>query len=276
MPLATLFRRTLSAAVLGLTLLQAAVVFAQSKPAAAPSYRLELRTGAVVPPNNVDEFFSSAVPTDIQGGVYYRIVQFWTPLTKQRLGRLEQSWGVKLLHYLPQNAWLVAFPASFNRYLLQGYSVRSVFKLEPEAKLALNLRKPGNLPAHAVSGTEVRLLVQTFENAAAAIVHAALTTAGATEIAYDSVQHLATVRVPIARIRAVAEQPLVLSVEIVPTPPQKEDRRGRSNHRVNYINADDYLPGFHAVGTAHVPAGLNASRVLNERASIGAKRSGKW
>ncbi len=249
------FRRTtLFAAALGLSLtLTHSIVYAQSAlpPRGAPNYRLELRGGAFTPPANLEEFFAPAAePTDIAGGVYYRLVQFWELPTKERRARLEHAWHARLLDYLPMNTYVVAFPASFNRQLLLGYNVRSVFQLGAEQRLHPLLRT-GNVPAHALRpGGTAEVLIETVAATAApdpaalrAATRAALLAAGATDlIAPDSTAlHRLRARVPLAKLRAVAAVPTVLSVEAVAAPPQREDRPGRSSHRSNYINSDNPL-----------------------------------
>ena len=225
--------------------------------AAAPNYRLELRGAPFTPPANIEDFFSPAAePTDISGGVYYRMVQFWELPTKERRARLEQSWHTRLLDYLPKNTYVVAFPASFNRQLLMGYNVRSVFQLTPEQRLHPQLRT-GTVPAHALRpGGLVEVLLETIAADAApdpaalrAATQAALIAAGAQElVAPDpAAPHRLRARVPLSKVRAVAAVPLLLSMEPVPAPPQREDRPGRSSHRANYLDAD-YPLGRHYNG----------------------------
>ncbi len=236
-----------------MTLAAPITCFAQpaTPPAGAPNYRLELRGGTFTPPVNLEEFFSAAgEPTDVSGGVYYRLVQFWELPTKERRARLERAWHARLLDYLPMNTYVVAFPASFNRQLLLGYNVRSVFQLSPESRLHPLLRT-ANVPAHALRpGNRAEVLIETIAATAApdpaalrAATRAALLAAGATEITVPDSAAPQRFRalVPLAKLRAVAALPTVLSVEAVPAPPQREDRPGRSSHRSNYLNSDDPL-----------------------------------
>ena len=255
------FRRAAALAACG-WLLTAAPAAAQTarpaqppQPAApaggGPSFNVELRGGAFTPPVNLEEFFGpAAAPTDISGGVYYRLVQFWELPTKDRRARLERAWHVRLLDYLPKNTYVVAFPASFNRQLLMGYNVRSVFQLTPDQRLHPLLRT-GNVPAHALRpGNTAEVLIETLLAEAAPdpaalrlATRAALLAAGATEITAPdtTAPHRLRARVPLGKLRAVAALPAVLSVEPVPAPPQREDRPGRSSHRANYLNSDEPL-----------------------------------
>ncbi len=271
-------RHVLPVAALGLLLVStaapaAAQVAPRNKPAAVqpaasqpvaqpapsgPNYRLSLRGGTFTPPANQEEFFSAAAePTDISGGVFIRLVQFWELPTKDRRARLERAWHVRLLDYLPMNTYVVAFPASFNRQLLMGYNVRSVFQLTPDQRLHPLLRT-GNVPAHALRpGNQAEVLIETIAAEAApnpaafrAATRAALLAAGATElVAPDTTApHRLRARVPLGKLQAVAAVAAVLSVEPVPAPAQREDRPGRSNHRANFLNSDDPL-GRHYDGT---------------------------
>lgn len=220
----------------------------------APNYRLELRSGAITPPANLDEFMASPMPADISGGVYVRVVQFWSLMTRDRRARLEKAWHVKLLQYLPNNAYLVAFPASFNRVLLNGYGVRSVVKLDAAAKLH-PLLATSNVPGHARRGNAAALIVQYLETADPAAVRAALEAQGTTVEQTDEANHQLLVLTPLDKIRTLADIPTVLYAEPAPAPPQREDRPGRSNHRVNYINSDSPL-GLHYDGSGvHVALG---------------------
>lgn len=249
------FRRGALAGVLlglSLTLTPSAGRAQPGQPAGgAPSYRVELRGGAFTPPANIEEFYGPAgAPTDVAGGVYYRLVQFWELPTKERRERLERSWHARLLDYLPKNTYVVAFPATFNRQLLMGYNVRSVFKLDPETRLHPLLRTD-NVPAHALRpGNMAEVFIETIAATAApdpealrAATRAALLAAGATEITVpdSTAPQRLRARVPLDKLRLVAAIPTVLSVEAVPAPPQREDRPGRSSHRSNYINSDSPL-----------------------------------
>ncbi len=229
---------------------------ALTAPAQTPNYRLELRGAAFTPPANLDEFFGpAAAPTDITGGVYYRLVQFYTLPNKERRARIESSWHVKLLDYLPHNTYVVAFPASFNRQLLMGYGVRSVFRLDTDNRLHPLLRT-GNVPPHALrSGGVAELTVQAVSAADPAAVRTALTAAGATVLREDEATHLFTIQVPTAKIRAVADVPAVLFVEPIAPAPVPEDRPGRSNHRVNYLNSDSPLGRHYDGRGVHVALG---------------------
>jgi subtilisin family serine protease len=243
-------RQACTLAVLGL-LATAPAALAQT-----PNYRLELRSTAFTPPANLDDFFDSAAPTDITGGVYYRLVQFYTLPNKERRARIESSWHVKLLDYLPHNTYVVAFPASFNRQLLMGYGVRSVVRLAPENRLH-PLLQAGTVPPHALrAGGLAELNVQTIGSADAVAVRAALVGVGATVLhEADEKNPLWVVQVPLTKIKPLAEVPAVLFVEPVAPPPAPEDRPGRSNHRVNYLNSDSPLGRHYDGRGVHVALG---------------------
>ncbi|MBC7448678.1 MAG: hypothetical protein H7330_11530 [Hymenobacteraceae bacterium] len=155
---------------------------------------------------------------------------------------MEHAWHARLLDYLPLNTYVVAFPASFNRQLLMGYNVRSVFQLDAEQRLAPALRvgsgpspAPGPDEAAEVLIETVAVLNAPDPAALRAATRAGLGAAGATGlVAPDSTppQRLRA-RVPLTKLRAVAAIPTVLRVEAVPAPPVRESRPARPTSKTS-------------------------------------------
>ncbi len=208
---------------------------------ADPRYRLELVGQPFIPPANLESFFSSETPDDLNGGVYVRLLQFFSPLTAERRRRLEQSWHVRLLDSLGPNLWRVAFPASFNRYLLNGYGVRAVVRLTAENKLAPALQQAANAsetPAairardagRAAPITEA--LLRYLPSTDTAALRAQLVSGGARVRRLDAATRTVTVQAPAQALRPLAELPAVLALlpapVVVPPAPAKKPVRPKA------------------------------------------------
>jgi len=128
---------------------------------AQTDYRLMFLGKAVLPAENLNSFIQEKVSeNDVYNGYYYRIIQFYTVPTQAEKAVMETA-GIKLLEYLPKNAFNAAIPISFNKQLLSGFNVRSVTNQSSEQKLSISML--GDYPKYAVPSAgmvDVRLQFQ--------------------------------------------------------------------------------------------------------------------
>ena len=206
---------------------------------------LYLQSGTVNPPANLTEFIGSPLPADRFGDWYYRVLQFEQLPTTQQKEALRQS-GVLLLNYLPKNAFLAAIPVRYDRARLNEYNVTAVYALSPQQKVSKLIL--GGFQAWAINapGT-VDLNVQYQANLPLNMILTAARKHGQVLGTFEEARTV-QLRVSDFSLLTLAAEPWVNYVNTIPAPGEKEDTKGRSLHRSNYINSD-WANGRHYDGS---------------------------
>ena len=121
-----------------------AAIFLLTLPAIAGSNVILLKSRTISTENNFSQVIQEAVdPAELFHGNYYRLIQFNEVLTDAKRHQLETT-GLKLLGYIPNNAYYVSIPAGFDLSVLQHFNVRTMITLLPQDKMSNQLRF-GNL-----------------------------------------------------------------------------------------------------------------------------------
>ena len=203
---------------------------------AQTDYRLMFLGKAVLPTENLNSFIQEKVSeNDIYNGYYYRIIQFYSVPTQAEKAAIETA-GIKLLEYLPKNAFNAAIPIGLNKQLLSGFNVRSVTNQSSEQKLSVSML--GDYPAYAVPAAgmvDVRLQFQKNIS----IQEAQLIAASYGKVLSSTeINNMVEVRMPQQSVASVLQQPWLFFIDLTSPPSVKDDLEGRSLHRSNVINND--------------------------------------
>ncbi len=222
-----------------------AVLFCTTAASAQQDYRLYLQSGTIRPEANLSEFLLSPMPSDVYGGYYYRFLQFNGIPSNEQKTAMKNS-GLIVMDYIPKNTFMTAIPASYDRTRLTSFGVRAVIIQEPAQKISRNII--GGFQAWAIKekGT-VDLDVQYQGNipSAQALVSAAK---HGTILNHQQQNKVITLRINDASLLKLASEPWVYFVNTIAAPGEKEDTKGRSLHRSNFINSD-YATGRHYDGS---------------------------
>lgn len=231
------------AALLGLAPLLAA---AQPTPPTG-RHALLLASGPVTPPANFNDWARQAgAPSDAWQGQVFRIIQFEQLPTQQQKAALAAA-GVRLLDYLPHNAWTAALPANLAHQRLSGLGIRSVQPVQATWKRA------GELAQHQVpdhmrrAGGLVEVNVQYYAVLSPAQAAQALRQAEFQQAGKPDFPQQLRVLCRVADLDRLAALPWVSAVEPATPPAEPENYRGRTDHRANAIAAD-YGAGRHYDG----------------------------
>ena len=203
---------------------------------AQTDFRLMFLGKAVLPTENLNSFIQEKVSeNDIYNGYYYRIIQFYSVPTQAEKAAIETA-GIKLLEYLPKNAFNAAIPIGLNKQLLSGFNVRSVTNQSSEQKLSVSML--GDYPAYAVPAAgmvDVRLQFQKNIS----IQEAQLIAASYGKVLSSTeINNMVEVRMPQQSVASVLQQPWLFFIDLTSPPSVKDDLEGRSLHRSNVINND--------------------------------------
>ena len=207
----------------------------------AQDYQLLLRSGTEIPTANAAAYVQSAEieADETFDGYYLRLVQF-EELPTPALHRRIQAAGVRLLEYLPRNAYLVGLPEGFDVGRLLDWRVRHVRPVALPLKAAPRILSP-QLPDYALRKGLVEARVRFPEYLRGERVRAALAARGVVVTKFNPYGRHVQVRFPVARVAEVAAWPFVQYLDLIPEPGQPEDLAGRALHRANQIDTD--LPG---------------------------------
>lgn len=215
--------------------------------AAAQDMKLYLKSGTVETEANLSRFISSPEPSDVFNGQYYRLIQFNSIPTAEQRSALEQT-GLKLLHYLPRNAYFASVPAGYDRTQLINHNIYSVSEVKPAWKLTPNLLQ-GDYPAWAIpSQGQLELIINYYPGIPVEKVKEGLAQNKMVFVKVYEFSNRITVRINDSQLLQLAALPFVSYIEPVDPPSEPENQVGRTSHRSNFI-ATDYASGRHYDGT---------------------------
>lgn len=208
---------------------------------------LRLRNGDLNVAPNAATFAREFKPSkqQLHQGRYYMVVQFSVLPTQEKRAAIE-AMGVRLLDYLPDNAYIASLPEGLDLGRLTGYGVRGFVVPDRSLRLSEELFK-GEYPAWAMRGDAVELVVMPYRDIALGSV---LTDLRGRFQVIEEYGHprFATVRVLPSQLDALLSLPYVQFLEPVAPASTPDDIRGRSLHRSNVINSS-YGAGRHFDGT---------------------------
>jgi len=209
--------------------------------------KILFQSGTITTENNFAELKTLSIsPEDIVNNRYYRIIHFEVLPSDEVKGQLLKE-GIRLLNYLPHNAFFASIAVKSDFSKLDKCGIRTILKLEPHQKSSRAIRE-NNIPDYAKSGEGLVSLIVLYQSD----VTADLVSETFFEKGYETIRayHQGSqirLRVHSDRIPELLSIPFVKYVEEIDAPPQPEDTKGRSLHRSNLINSE-YATGLHYDG----------------------------
>jgi hypothetical protein len=201
------------------------------------SYNIRLNSGDFIPTENIQGLNKSNLVFSNSrfGDNYYVVLQFSTLPTDTEKEQLKNA-GIKLVDYIPNNAFTAVISSDFDISNLNTYGVRSIFQLDLKQK-TVPLMTKGTFPSHAVksSGT-VDLTLTTYEKLSLNQVSAAFELLNVIILEEVPVFRNFTIRIPQQNFNALVNLAFVQWVEAIDPPNMLEDLNGRTLHRVNVLN----------------------------------------
>ncbi|MCH8904076.1 MAG: S8 family serine peptidase [Bacteroidetes bacterium] len=211
-------------------------------------YRLQLRSGEMVPAENFEETSQLTVmyASDVYAQQYFRVMQFYAiPLQPEK--EAMEAMGIKFLSYIPNYAYIVSIPVNLDLTKLSSYGVRSIITMDRNMKL-----NPALLdeiyPYWALQGQdEIDIILNYYKHLDQKEILNELQRRHV-EVLHKNSMNKITIRIGIERIDEFVEAPYVSYMEPVYPPSEPENLVGRTNHRSSTI-ATDYSTGRHYDGT---------------------------
>jgi Subtilase family/PKD-like domain/Ig-like domain CHU_C associated len=200
-------------------------------------YTILLHSGKFLPVENsksikeTDAIFQKS----LFGNIHYVVLQFINLPTEEEKKILLGN-GVKLLDYLPNNAYTATVSQNAAKTIANNTNVRSIFQLKDAQKTMPPFLK-GKFPSHAVKqiGT-VDLTISTYEKLSLKEVETAFKKLNIKVLEDLPMFKNFTIRIPQQSFKKLLNLPFVQWVEAVDPPNVSENLLGRSLHRVNVLN----------------------------------------
>ena len=125
-------------------------------------YDLLLKFGNVNVTENVEQYSAAFNIGDqeLVNGNYYKIIQFFQLPTNAEKSILEDM-GIEFLDYIPNRAYTVSIPGSFELSSLKDFDVRSIVDIQPEFKQDPYILDQ-NYPEWALRGNDQIEIMVTF------------------------------------------------------------------------------------------------------------------
>lgn len=216
--------------------LLAALLLPLMAAAQSPDYSILLNSGRFLPQENTKTLNheSDLLRQSLFRGKFYVGLQFKTlPSEAQKL-QLAAA-GIQLHDYLPNLAYLASVPETYNLANLSAFGVRSVFRLNLAQKTVPALIS-GDVPAYAEKMKGYAdVTLTTYELLKSTTLAEAWAQNGAEVLEEMPEFRSFTLRVPVANLASLIEQPFVQWVEPIDPPNVAENSKGRTLHRVNTL-----------------------------------------
>ena len=212
-------------------------------------YDLLLKFGDVNIQENLTNYVTDFNP-DQQNAfqeTYYKIVQFYN-IPSQADKEMMKNAGLEFLDYIPNKAYIVAFPSTFNMKRLLKYNIRSIVDILPEYKQAPVILDK-QYPSWALRGdNEIAIIVNYYPNVDFNLASNAIESKISETIQHDATAYYHICQVKITDLDEIISQPYVSYVEPHYPPGEPENYTGKTLHHSNVLDSD-YDAGRHYDGT---------------------------
>jgi hypothetical protein len=206
------------------------VATAAAKAVAAPRQRsIKLKSGEFLPAGDLASNLARAKAQHPEAKPVHVIVQFDELSDAARRTELEAA-GIRLLGYLPDNAFFATVPLHLPKERLQAVGIVWLGSISATDKTASSLRLNGPSDRSQKAAGTVNLWVRYFEDVAPKDAEQALQKLGARILSHVEELQRIVVNVPAGAVNAVASADEVRWVQEVPPPPVSHNDHSRQVH----------------------------------------------
>ena len=137
-----------------------AILFLANVCAAGEGYEILLKSRRFVPAEGISDAAKAKIES-VPGRAHVLIQLESIPTNRRR--KMLESRGVKLLSYIPENAWFASIPSDKAGEIAAFTTVRAITEILPEDKLSPHIRA-GRFLEHRVKDGKVDLVVEFFKD----------------------------------------------------------------------------------------------------------------
>lgn len=213
----------------------------------ANAQKIFLKSGEILPPANVGHIENFGWPAYQYNNQTYCLVQFSKSVSESDRRKISAETGIRFFDYIPRWAFIASVPSNTDVNTLSKYAIKSILPYEAKYKLSKQLldrplpywiQKPDN---------QVEILLYTFSNISNERIISELSKNQYTFVAWQN-ESIVKVQIMESQIEEAAKLSWVKLVIATDAPGKLENDQGRTDHRVNTIDAD-YATGLHYDGT---------------------------
>jgi|GEM_PF-3880529 len=169
--------------------------------------------GTVKNDTDIKSFVAAPTPTDLVNNSYYRIIEFASIPSADDQAVL-RSPGIKILEYIPENAYLVEIATDFKKEILLNTAAQFIRTLSLSDKVNNQLQN-WNIPTHAQAGSKAKVAVVAMKALLAKDFQSDLKAVGLTVDSYGGDPRFAYLTLSEAEMKKVAELPWVRYIELI-------------------------------------------------------------
>ncbi len=183
----------------------------------------------------------------LHSGAYYLYLQFDKIPSETEKAKLNR-WGVSLLEYQPDLAYMARVSAGINLGKLADAGVKRIALIQPQHKLSRGLAVQ-DYPAHAMEGQNILVSVVPYETITLNELTVTLISRGFKVLPELQGLRSLVVKININDIYLLAGQAPVMFLSTVEPNGEPESYRGRSLHRANTLSQNPGI-GFDGTGVS--------------------------
>ncbi len=146
-----------------------------------------------------------------------------------------QTSGVELINYISNRTYLARFNTNLSKEVFVQNDVRGISPVVNGMKIESEISN-GNVNPWAIDGQNALLTMIIYDGISIAEIIPQLQIAGVEILNHYQGHQVLEVSVPISEISTLGDMGFVKWVEEIPSPPEKEDSRGKSLHRSNGLD----------------------------------------
>jgi hypothetical protein len=199
-------------------------------------YSIQFKSENYLAEQNIDTYISSKTyfEAELYNHNWYGVMQFNSLLSNETTTLLTEK-GMRIIGYIPNNAYVVTLPQNFDLALAKQAGCRSMFMLKDKHKMSLSLYKE-QIPEWAVplSGY-VDVKIELFENIPHEQILGSINNSSIELLRSEPLFHTVTLRIPQSEILKIASLPFVLWMEPIEPKFTIENLPGKTLQRSNTL-----------------------------------------
>ncbi|NNC95023.1 MAG: S8 family serine peptidase [Chitinophagales bacterium] len=209
------------------------IVFAQI----TDNSSIYLKNSKIKTERNISSYADNQTIEKVYNNKYFKVVHFdKIPLQSEK--ERMQALGMEFLDYIPNNAFIIAFPENFDKTLLTSYNIKAVIDLSNDMKQDYYLLNE-DYPEWALVGKgQILITIQLHKNVNSELAVSLLSKYNFYINSRQDNGKVIHALVNIDQLKAIIAEPFVKYAEVIAPPPVAEDTPGRSIHRANTLDAD--------------------------------------
>lgn len=210
--------------------------------------KIFLRSGELLPSDNVGNIrdFSSWTLQQYANQTYC-LVQFSKSTSVAERKAISAETGIQFFDYVPRWAFIASIPSHLDVNTLQKHAIKSILPYEAKYKLPKQLLDRPLPYWIQKANNEVEILIYTYPNISQELVGMEMMKHNYKLIEWQN-ETTAKIQIKESQIEEMAVYPWVKLVIATDAPGKVENDQGRTDHRVNTMDAD-YVSGLHYDGT---------------------------